>query len=169
MSKYTFYNTMFTFVCALFCILLGVCFLTMTDGNKWAAAWGISCIAVGVVGFGITLYIFFDARSYYDHKEHVDTPPPPRTLPDGRKAITVSGNHWGDIFALPCILEISKRKDEDGGDRSFATLDCRQCVWWNDKCCNPYPTDNCDQARRGDSIIEYNNGRWAIVHTAYRQ
>lgn len=84
-------------------------------------------------------------------------------MSDVKQVITVSGSHWGDIFALPCILEVSKMHAEDTEPRPFATMDCALCVWCGEySCASGHMSDDCDEAYPGDKLIEYADGKWQI-------
>lgn len=84
------------------------------------------------------------------------------------KTIHVTGQHWGDIFELPCILEISKMHVEDEQPRPFATLDCACCIFFEGHCQARCIDDDCDEAYPGDDIIQFDNGKWFIDKKASR-
>ena len=78
------------------------------------------------------------------------------------KTIHVTGHHWGDIFDLPCILEISKMHVEDEQPHPFATLDCACCFFYEGHCQARCYDNDCDEAYPGDDIIQFDNGKWFI-------
>lgn len=168
MSKLNFWRRVLNIGTCICMALFGFWLMTHNYGNDTKCAIGFLIILFGIIVGTFQFAGLVEDDTIPFRNIHVDTPPPPRKLLDGRRVIKVSGRNWGYIFSLPCILEISKRRDEDGGDRSFATLDCAQCVWYAEGtgCVSPYPTDDCDHAHIGDSIIEYQNGRWGIKQTA---
>ena len=78
------------------------------------------------------------------------------------KTIRVTGHNWGDIFDLPCSLEISKMHVEDEQPHPFATLDCACCFFYEGHCQTRCYDSDCDEAYPGDDIIQFDNGKWFI-------
>lgn len=83
-------------------------------------------------------------------------------MPQVKQTIGISDRHWGDIFRLPCVLEISKMHCEDTRPRPYAVIDCGQCIHYIGQCTHPCPDDDCYEAYPGDKLIEYDNGKWEI-------
>lgn len=68
------------------------------------------------------------------------------------RRITITGNNWNDIIALPCVIEITKERIL-GKVRTLAVLYWDSLLTDKVGCC----------AYIGDSIVQYENGKWGII------